>query len=325
MSSQSELRRDARKGSESPSRQRANDDRQPPPHKIASPSSIDTPPGSALQQPQKMESAQHTQQSTQQTEQTRQLLEPEVSYDPQTLEETLKNSEVFKDVRQCLHDELDRLGLIHPQDQHIHYDTKNAGMYDIIIFPHMGFCRDQRLIDDIDHSWVPVPGGYLLMKYRRAVVYQKCDAVDGDLKVGLFFTFSETSMDMMRKQGVFDEVLNKNVPSLSYYVHIVEEGHSNNSQSFPECLSGGVPVRYRAAPGCQAGSTEDSFIDVYAPYMMSSGTPFSIVGRLADSDSVLRMINALKATFARTLSGLNSAVEKMRKAEQLQKERDGAT
>jgi hypothetical protein len=114
----------------------------------------------------------------------------------------------------------------------------------------------------VEHSWVPAPGGYLLIKYRRAVVLEK---YQGSLKLGTFTTFSKTRMEDKRKQMVFDEVQKKTVPSLSHYVHIVAVDHPDKSKDYPECFMGGVPVRYRAAPKCRAGLIKDSFMNPYEP------------------------------------------------------------
>jgi len=193
-----------------------------------------------------------------------------------------------------------------PDDSRYKYDTIGAEVFDVIIFPHMEFCRDKKVIVDEKHNWLPAPGGHLLVKYRRAVVFER---FQGGLKVGTFTTFSNTPMEDKRKQKVFDEVQNEMVLSLGYYVHIVAVDNPDESQKYPECSMKGLPVRYRAAPGCHAGKVKDSFMNPYTPCIMTNGTPFRIVGEVEHRESTERLKTAVQATFVRTLSNMTSAME----------------
>lgn len=250
--------------------------------------------------------------STQNTSQSTQLLEEGVSYTFETLDDKLKNSEVFDNLRQLLEHELNRLGLINPRDSRSRTNNRYVKINNIIILPHVEFCRNKRFVEE-EHSWLPAPGGYLLIKYRRAVVLRK---IPGYLKLGTFTTFSKTGVDEKRNQTVFDEDQNQMVPLLSQYVHIVAVDNTGKSKDCPECFMGGVPVCYRAAANCRPSKFKDSFMNLKAPYFMSDGTPFTVVGHVEDSRSSARLDHALDAISVQTRSARTSATEEMRREEE---------
>ncbi|GAB7329076.1 hypothetical protein MBLNU13_g00913t1 [Cladosporium sp. NU13] len=306
--SASEVRRDSRRESDTLGRDRADNEHRPASRNFISTSARDTIP--KTQRPQRTRSAQ-------QTSQRATPLQPGVPYTLDSLKDKLKDNRAFNDLRRSLERELDRLGLIQPVGLHYNYDTNNATIFDIIIFPHIEFCRDENMIVDDEHNWLPAPGGYLLIKYRRAVVIDK---YQGGLKLGTFTTFSNTPMEDKRKQRVFDEVKNETILSLSHYVHIVAVDNLDESHNYPECSLKGVPVRYRAAPKCRAGSVKDSFMNPHTPHIMTNGTPFLVVGHVECQESAARLKTAVEATFARTTSAMASALEAM--SEQGRKKKD---
>jgi hypothetical protein len=234
-----------------------------------------------------------------------------VSYTFETLDDKLKDSEVFNNLRQLLEHELDRLGLINPRDLRYRTSNRYAKISNIIILPHVEFCRNKYFVDQ-EHSWLPAPGGYLLIKYRRSVVLRK---IPGNLKLETFTTFSKTGLDEKRKQTVFDEVQNQMVPILSQFVHIVAVENTGKSKDCPECFMGGLSVCYRAAANCRPSQFKDSFMNPNTPYFMSDGTPFMVVGHVEDSVSSARLDHALDATSVQTRSARTSATEAMRREE----------
>jgi hypothetical protein len=223
--------------------------------------------------------------------------QPRVSSTFETWDEILKNDEELTDARERLGRALRRLEVIDPQSPHWLRDTKHAEVNDIVITPHVEYLRNKTAMDSEEHAWVPAPGGPVLTKLRRSVVLEK---FQGGLKLGAFTTFSKTPMHMKRKQKVFDEVQNKEIISLNTYVHIVSADHTGESGNYPECLTKGAPVYYRAAPGCGPGKVKDSFMDPHIPYLMTNETPFKNVGSLADEQDEERLDAAVEKAAKRT-------------------------
>lgn len=239
----------------------------------------------------------------------------------ESLKDKLENNDVYNEVRQKLYDELYRVNAIYPDGQYYHYDTKHVDVNNVITFPHIEYCRDDGLPRSQDPQCLPIPGGYLLVKWRRAVVFEKYKS---DLKVRIFTTFSRTPMESKRQRKVFDEVKGTEVLELSDYVHIVARDHHGTSQDYPACFSNGLPVFYRCKPGCQPGDVKDSFMNPNAEYVVSSGTPLLIVGEIEDSVSVRTLDLAWEAVVERTRVARSRALKKLHAAEHNEAERDEA-
>lgn len=176
-----------------------------------------------------------------------------------------------------------RAGLIYPNGKSWLYDTERVKINDVIFFAHVEFCKDNNVLVDQEHNWLPVTGGFLLFKWRWAVVIEVYRA---NLKLRILTTFSRTSMSAKRRQRIYDEITGKWESALRDYVHVVAVDNTSESVDQPGCFENDMRVRWEASYDILPSSKKDSFMNLNAEYLMLDGTPLQIRGWIVTEDIV---------------------------------------
>lgn len=185
--------------------------------------------------------------------------------------------------RNHLEEEMRRAGLIYPNGKSWLYDTERVKINDVIFFAHVEFCKDNNVLVDQEHNWLPVTGGFLLFKWRWAVVIEVYRA---NLKLRILTTFSRTSMSAKRRQRIYDEITGKWESALRDYVHVVAVDNTSESVDQPGCFENDMRVRWEASYDILPSSKKDSFMNLNAEYLMLDGTPLQIRGWIVTEDIV---------------------------------------
>lgn len=205
----------------------------------------------------------------------------------------LKEAGFSRETQDAFEAKTEQFGLSRPGTSW-EYTTENVEVNDIIFYRHAEFCKDLREIASGKYDYRIVPGGFEILKNRRAVVVRKCNEL---VLVCNLTTFSNTSKETKLRQTVRNPVTGKKEPFLASFVHFESASHPGESEDWPGCWDGDARVRYVDKRGFDLGTKKDSFADINVQYPVLSGTAFQIKGKVQDRQSRATLNAAVAASY----------------------------
>jgi hypothetical protein len=189
--------------------------------------------------------------------------------------EDLHNAMGFVVMREMLANFTEKLPL---GEMHgIHWQDTSEGIRegDVLRIPHFEYLKNLKLVVDANSCWYSIAGGFVLVKFRLAVVKLVCE---DRLRLNVLTTFGDTPRPTKRERKTLDGTRYV----LEGFLHIVSTDSNETFEPEPNCFRGGICLNWRSINNEPPPKKKSSFLPITDHYMLLEGTPRCVVGELAE-------------------------------------------